>query len=113
MFIGFSVSLPRMKNIATIVANRPKARTTSGKKIQASGFGQPALSAMAKAATPRIMAPMFSAAVDSKRSAPRPAQSPTLSPTRSAMTAALRGSSSGIPASTLPTRSEPTSAALV
>ena len=36
MFIGFSVSLPRMKNIATIVANRPKARTTSGKKIQAS-----------------------------------------------------------------------------
>ena len=34
---------------------------------------------------------MFSAAVDSNRSAPRPAQSPTLSPTRSAITAALRG----------------------
>ena len=64
-------------------------------------------------ATPRIIAPMFSAAVDSNRSAPRPAQSPTLSPTRSAMTAALRGSSSGMPASTLPTRSEPTSAAFV
>src|SRR4030042_1522572 len=59
------------------------------------------------------MAPIFSAAVDSKRSAPRPAQSPTLSPTRSAMTAGLRGSSSGMPASTLPTRSAPTSAALV
>jgi hypothetical protein len=35
---------------------------------------------------------MFSAAVDSNRSAPRPAQSPTLSPTRSATTPALRGS---------------------
>ena len=64
-------------------------------------------------ATPRTMAPMNSAADDSKRSAPRPAQSPTLSPTRSAITAGLRGSSSGIPASTLPTRSAPTSAALV
>ena len=42
-----------------------------------------------------------------------PAQSPTLSPTLSAMVAALRGSSSGMPASTLPTRSAPTSAALV
>src|SRR6266567_882082 len=42
-----------------------------------------------------------------------PAQSPTLSPTLSAMVAGLRGSSSGIPASTLPTRSPPTSAPLV
>ena len=42
-----------------------------------------------------------------------PAQSPTLSPTLSAMTPAFRGSSSGIPASILPTRSAPTSAALV
>ncbi len=42
-----------------------------------------------------------------------PAQSPTLSPTLSAIVAGLRGSSSGIPASTLPTRSAPTSAALV
>ena len=113
MFIGFSVSLPRMKNIAIMVANSPKARTTRGKKIQADGFGQPSSVAMLNTATPRIMAPMFSAAVDSNRSAPRPAQSPTLSPTRSAMTPALRGSSSGMPFSTLPTRSEPTSAALV
>jgi hypothetical protein len=105
--------LPRTKKIATIVASNPKARTTSGKKIQACGFGQPAASAMAKTPTPRIIAPMFSAAVDSKRSAPRPAQSPTLSPTRSATTPAFRGSSSGMPFSTLPTRSEPTSAALV
>ena len=42
-----------------------------------------------------------------------PATSPTLSPTLSAMTAGLRGSSSGMPASTLPTRSAPTSAAFV
>src|ERR1017187_6426130 len=62
--------------------------------------------------TPRIIAPMFSAAVDSNRSAPRPAQSPTLSPTRSAMTAGLRGSSSRRPASSLPPRSAPTSAEL-
>src|SRR6185295_3729440 len=42
-----------------------------------------------------------------------PAQSPTLSPTLSAIVAGLRGSSSGIPASTLPTMSPPTSAPLV
>ena len=42
-----------------------------------------------------------------------PATSPTLSPTLSAIVAGLRGSSSGMPASTLPTRSAPTSAALV
>ena len=42
-----------------------------------------------------------------------PAQSPTLSPTLSAIVAGLRGSSSGIPASTFPTRSAPTSAAFV
>src|SRR6185503_8718947 len=42
-----------------------------------------------------------------------PAQSPTLSPTLSAMVAGLRGSSSGMPASTLPTKSPPTSAPLV
>ena len=42
-----------------------------------------------------------------------PATSPTLSPTLSAMAAGFRGSSSGMPASTLPTRSAPTSAALV
>ena len=42
-----------------------------------------------------------------------PATSPTLSPTLSAMTAGFLGSSSGMPDSTLPTRSAPTSAALV
>ena len=50
---------------------------------------------------------------DSKISAPIPAVSPTLSPTLSAIVAGFLGSSSGIPASTLPTRSAPTSAAFV
>ena len=50
---------------------------------------------------------------DSKRSAPIPATSPTLSPTLSAMVAGFLGSSSGMLASTFPTRSAPTSAALV
>ena len=52
-------------------------------------------------------------AQEPKRSAPIPATSPTLSPTLSAITAGLRGSSSGMPCSTLPTKSAPTSAALV
>ena len=91
----------------------PKARAMSGNimtPMTKSGLTSGTFDAIT---APRIMAPMFSAAVDSNRSAPRPAQSPTLSPTRSAMTAGLRGSSSGMPASTLPTRSAPTSAALV
>src|SRR5579859_6910431 len=62
---------------------------------------------------PSSMAAIIVTAYVSNRSAAMPAQSPTLSPTLSAITAGLRGSSSGIPASTLPTRSAPTSAALV
>ncbi len=50
---------------------------------------------------------------DSYKSAPIPATSPTLSPTLSAIVAGLRASSSGMPASTFPTKSAPTSAALV
>src|SRR4029078_12567802 len=46
----------------------------------------------------------------SNKSAAMPAQSPTLSPTLSAIVAGLRGSSSGMAASTLPTRLSPTSA---
>ena len=52
-------------------------------------------------------------AYDSNRSAPIPATSPTLSPTLSAIVAGFLGSSSGIPASTFPTKSAPTSAAFV
>ena len=62
---------------------------------------------------PSSIAAIVVTAYVSNRSAAMPAQSPTLSPTLSAMTAGLRGSSSGMPASTLPTRSAPTSAALV
>ena len=67
----------------------------------------------ANAGTPRMIDATSVTSYDSKRSAAIPAQSPTLSPTLSAIVAGLRGSSSGIPASTLPTRSAPTSAALV
>lgn len=48
-----------------------------------------------------------------KRSALMPATSPTLSPTLSAIVAGFLGESSGNPASILPTKSAPTSAALV
>ena len=67
----------------------------------------------AKAIALMTMAAQVLSAQEPKRSAPIPATSPTLSPTLSAITAGLRGSSSGIPASTLPTRSAPTSAAFV
>jgi hypothetical protein len=52
-------------------------------------------------------------AKDPKRSAPIPAISPTLSPTLSAIVAGLYGLSSWKSFSTFPTRSAPTSAALV
>ena len=72
-----------------------------------------ALRMLAKPKFPRMRLATMITPYDSKRSAAMPAQSPTLSPTLSAIVAALRGSSSGIPASILPTRSPPTSAALV
>ena len=64
-------------------------------------------------AAPKTIAPIIEPTNDSNKSAPIPATSPTLSPTLSAIVAGLRGWSSGIPASTLPTRSAPTSAAFV
>src|SRR5437868_3752385 len=66
-----------------------------------------------KVRTPRSITATAVTAYVSNRSAAMPAQSPTLSPTLSAITAGLRGSSSGMPASTLPARSAPSSAALV
>jgi hypothetical protein len=50
---------------------------------------------------------------DPKRSDPIPAISPTLSPTLSAIVAGFYGESSAKLFSTLPTKSAPTSAALV
>jgi len=52
-------------------------------------------------------------AKDPKRSDPIPAISPTLSPTLSAIVAGLYGESSSKSYSTFPTKSAPTSAALV
>ena len=68
---------------------------------------------VAKATAPITKAAQVLSAQEPNKSAPIPATSPTLSPTLSAITAGFRGSSSGIPCSTLPTRSAPTSAALV
>src|SRR5262252_2746548 len=85
-------------------AQSPAITITIGSSIMSAGLGR--VAPMAMAAT---MEPTY----DSKRSAPMPATSPTLSPTLSAITAGLRGSSSGMPASSLPTRSAPTSADLV
>ena len=59
------------------------------------------------AATPSAAVARIEPQYDSYRSAPMPATSPTLSPTLSAIVAGLRGSSSGMPGSTLPTRSAP------
>ena len=65
------------------------------------------------AEAPRAMVARMAPQYDSYKSAPIPATSPTLSPTLSAIVAGFLGSSSGISASTLPTISAPTSAALV
>src|SRR2546421_6730538 len=90
-------------NTPTIAVTAPMVGTISGNTRPCSP----------NAALPRISAATSVTAYDSNRSAAMPAQSPTLSPTLSAIVAALRGSSSGMPCSTLPTRSAPTSAALV
>ena len=95
--------------IPIIDVTTPTARTNSGNMTpMIAPFGEPA-----NAAAPRISDAISVISEDSNRSAAMPAQSPTLSPTLSAIVAALRGSSSGIPCSTLPTRSAPTSAAFV
>src|SRR2546423_10184069 len=97
-----------------IDATSPNARPTSGKSIRpttCAGLNTPGLASARP--EPRIMAPIFSAAVDSNRSAPRPAQSPTLSPTRSAITAGVRGGSSPVPPPPLPPPAAPAPAALV
>ena len=93
-FLALTKKVPKMEvSIAPLLAKSGK--TTPGRPNK-----EP----------PKIMAATIVKAYDSKTSAAMPAQSPTLSPTLSAMTAGLRGSSS---ASNFPTRSAPTSAALV
>ena len=105
--IGSVKFLDRTNGNPITVAINPKAQANKGNITNAE------LSKIEAIATPTIIAAIFSAVIDSNKSAPRPATSPTLSPTLSAITAGLRGSSSGIPASTFPTKSAPTSAALV
>ena len=107
-----SPSRARTRKIATIEASRPMAIIDSG-KIKPLTASAPARPMALNAVTPRMMLATSTTPKDSNRSDAMPAQSPTLSPTLSAMVAGLRGSSSGMPASTLPTRSAPTSAALV
>ncbi|MBT9148195.1 MAG: hypothetical protein DDT32_01965 [Syntrophomonadaceae bacterium] len=101
-----SRSPTRTKNVPTIAEMMPAPAITKGSKALLESKANPAAIATVVVAT---IAPTY----DSKRSPPMPAMSPTLSPTLSAITAGFLGSSSGIPASTLPTKSEPTSAALV
>ncbi len=71
----------------------------------------PSIDAYAEA--PKAIVASIEPAYDSYKSAPIPATSPTLSPTLSAIVAGLRGSSSGMLYSVFPTKSAPTSAALV
>ena len=66
-----------------------------------------------KILAPSTIEPIIEPTYDSNKSAPIPATSPTLSPTLSAIVAGFKGWSSGMPASTFPTRSAPTSAAFV
>ena len=108
---GLPPSLPLTSNIPITDAITPIAESTSGNTAAAVSENAPPEFTAATAAS--VIAEMIDPTYDSNKSEPIPATSPTLSPTLSAITAGFLGSSSGIPASTLPTRSAPTSAALV
>ena len=98
-----------MENTPISEATRPIMAYRIGRASAASRLS----SAMVATVTPSTIVATTEPTYDSKMSAPMPATSPTLSPTLSAIVAGFLGSSSGIPASTFPTRSAPTSAALV
>ncbi len=100
---GFPPSFVLTKNVPKIETKIPAAAKNKGKKTK---LFSPAVAA-------KTIAPIIEPTYDSNKSAPIPATSPTLSPTLSAIVAGFLGSSSGIPASTFPTKSAPTSAALV
>jgi hypothetical protein len=100
------------KNTDIVLTIKSKECTTKGKRMK-QDLVLKSKSACSAKAPPKIIAEMISADIDSNKSAHYPAQSPTLSPTRSAMTAGFLASSSGMPTSTFPMRSAPTSAALV
>ena len=100
---GLPPSLVFTKKVPNIETKIPDAAKNNGKNTR---LFSPAVAA-------KTIAPIIEPTYDSKRSAPIPATSPTLSPTLSAIVAGFLGSSSGISASTFPTKSAPTSAALV
>ena len=117
---GALFDIARTMRIPMIEQIRPKEARARGRNISACC---PFVGSVVSAAMPysapiaiveaiaivAIMEPQY----DSKISDPMPATSPTLSPTLSAITPGFLGSSSGMPASILPTRSAPTSALLV
>ena len=102
-------SFTRTNIIPMIEKTIPKPAINIGNKI---GAIPPKLSFEINSLPKTIVAKIV-ATYEPNKSAPIPATSPTLSPTLSAIVAGLRTSSSGIPASTFPTKSAPTSAALV
>ena len=99
--------------LPTIVKNVPMTDARIEMPPSASGYSHRSAPPSPANPIPSSITATAVTAYVSKRSAAMPAQSPTLSPTLSAMTAGLRGSSSGMPASIFPTRSAPTSAAFV
>ena len=106
----FSSVLGRIKKSEIKLATIPIPLTKRGKSNAEVLNGS---SRATKDAAPITIAAHVDSATEPNKSAPMPAISPTLSPTLSAITAGFLGSSSGIPASTFPTRSAPTSAAFV
>ena len=108
---GLPPSFTLTKKVPIIDIIIPEAAINSGSKTALSST--PENSVNPTKAAPRTIAPIIEPTNDSNKSAPIPATSPTLSPTLSAIVAGFSGWSSGIPASTLPTKSAPTSAAFV
>ena len=105
-----SSELTFTNTILIIDAISPTPAITIGKRI---GAMFPKLSPAEMISRPKTIVARMVATYEPNKSAPIPATSPTLSPTLSAIVAGFRGSSSGIPASTFPTKSAPTSAAFV
>ena len=107
----FEESLTNM--IPMIEQTRPSDARASGRNISSLLLPPSISKAIAERVEAIAIVAIIDPQYDSKMSEPIPAISPTLSPTLSAITAGLRGSSSGIPASIFPTRSAPTSALFV
>ena len=107
----FEESLTNM--IPIIEQTRPSDASARGRNISSLLFPPNISKATTESVDAIAIVAIIEPQYDSKISEPIPAISPTLSPTLSAITAGLRGSSSGIPASSFPTRSAPTSALFV